>query len=65
MLENSSPADGTDDGFDADVAIITGELQHLLPDLIVALGGQKETAVSRITEAPVATDTAPWDVVAA
>ena len=65
VLENSSPADGADDGFDADVAIATGELRHLLPDLIVALGGQRETAVSRVTGAPVATDTAPWDVVAA
>ena len=39
VLENSSTADGTDGGFDADVAITTGELQHLLPDLIAALGG--------------------------
>ena len=67
VLESSSPADGTDDGFDADVAIVTGELQHLLPDLIAALGGPlvKEAAVSRVTGAPVATDTAPWDGVAA
>jgi recombination associated protein RdgC len=39
VLESSSPADAADDGFDADVAIATGELQHLLPDLIDALGG--------------------------
>ena len=39
VLENSGTADGADDGFDADVAITTGELQHLLPDLIAALGG--------------------------
>ena len=39
VLEASSPADGTDGGFDADVAITTGELQGLLPDLIAALGG--------------------------
>lgn len=39
VLENRGPADGADDGFDADVAITTGELQHLLPDLIDALGG--------------------------
>jgi recombination associated protein RdgC len=39
VLEGGSPADGADDGFDADVAIATGELQRLLPDLVEALGG--------------------------
>ena len=39
VLESTSPADGVDSGFDADVAITAGELQHLLPDLIDALGG--------------------------
>lgn len=29
-----------DDGFDADVAIATGELQKLIPDLLLALGGE-------------------------
>jgi recombination associated protein RdgC len=45
VLEDSSPADGADSGFDADVAITTGELQHLLPDLIAALGGPLEKSV--------------------
>jgi recombination associated protein RdgC len=31
---------GKDDGFDADVAISTGELQKTLPDLLDALGGE-------------------------
>jgi len=31
--------EGQDDGFDADVAIATGELTKLIPDLIDALGG--------------------------
>jgi recombination associated protein RdgC len=31
---------GKDDGFDADVAISTGELQKALPDLLDALGGE-------------------------
>jgi len=67
VLENSSPADGTDGGFDADVAITTGELQHLLPDLIAAFGGlaQEEAAVAQSPAAPVATGTAPWDDVVA
>ncbi len=35
-----SPADGKDDNFDADVAIATGELSNLIPDLLEALGGE-------------------------
>ena len=31
---------GKDDGFDADVAIATGELRKLIPDLLDALGGE-------------------------
>jgi len=67
VLENSSPAEGTDDGFDADVAIATGELRQLLPDLIAALGGPaaKDASVSRAAETPIATSAAPWDSVAA
>ncbi len=36
----ANPADGKDDNFDADVAIATGELGKLLPELIDALGGE-------------------------
>ena len=36
----TSAADGKDDNFDADVAIATGELRKLIPDLIEALGGE-------------------------
>ncbi|TXT41577.1 MAG: recombination associated protein RdgC [Comamonadaceae bacterium] len=35
---------GKDDGFDADVAISTGELQKVLPDLLLALGGEMPSA---------------------
>ena len=35
---------GKDDGFDADVAISTGELQKALPDLLDALGGEMPLA---------------------
>lgn len=34
------PAGKQDEGFDTDVAIATGELQRLLPDLVLALGGE-------------------------
>ncbi|MEO7151864.1 MAG: recombination-associated protein RdgC, partial [Burkholderiaceae bacterium] len=42
VLEGTERAanDGQDDGFDADVAITTGELGQLIPDLIDALGGE-------------------------
>lgn len=42
-----------DDGFDADVAILTGELTGLLPDLLEALGGEMEegpAAPAAVTE---------------
>ncbi len=35
---------GKDDGFDSDVAIATGELGKLLPDLLLALGGEAQMA---------------------
>ena len=40
VLEGAGRSDGRDDGgFDTDVAIMTGELGQLLPDLVDALGG--------------------------
>ena len=42
-----------DDGFDTDVAILTGELTALLPDLLEALGGEVEE-VATVAAAPVA-----------
>lgn len=37
-----------DSGFDADVAISTGELRQLIPDLIEALGGELVTGVATV-----------------
>ena len=44
-----------DSGFDADVAIATGELRSLIPDLIEALGGESERGIGA---APAAATTA-------
>ena len=40
VVFEGAAAGGKDDGFDADVAIATGELQRLIPDLLEALGGE-------------------------
>ena len=39
VLEGAAP-ESSDDSFDADVALCTGELRRLLPDLLFALGGE-------------------------
>ncbi|HET9645944.1 MAG TPA: recombination-associated protein RdgC [Burkholderiaceae bacterium] len=39
VLEDQEKKGEGDDGFDADVAIMTGELGQLIPDLVEALGG--------------------------
>jgi recombination associated protein RdgC len=43
-MEGQSQDDG---GFDADVAIATGELSRLIPDLIEALGGEGRTGLGQ------------------
>ena len=40
----ANPGDGKDDNYDADVAIATGELSQLIPDLLEALGGEMVVA---------------------
>ena len=40
-----------DSGFDADVAIATGELSRFIPDLIDALGGEEESVLEGGAEA--------------
>lgn len=60
------PSVGADEAFDADVAIATGELRRLIPDLIEALGGEQEPGVTAAAPAPVLdttpaeADAAPW-----
>jgi recombination associated protein RdgC len=41
VLEGAAP-ESSDDSFDADMALCTGELRRLLPDLLAALGGELE-----------------------
>jgi recombination associated protein RdgC len=41
---DSAYADTKDSGFDTDVAIATGELSGLIPDLLEALGGEMQKA---------------------
>ncbi|BEU94369.1 recombination-associated protein RdgC [Acidovorax sp. DW039] len=48
VFEGTKADDG---GFDTDVAIATGELVKLIPDLIEALGGEAESGVASAAEA--------------
>jgi recombination associated protein RdgC len=64
VLESGSASADTEGGFDTDVAITTGELRQLLPDLIEALGGPLAKAgdAPTIVLTPAASaETAPWD----
>ena len=50
VFEGTKADDG---GFDTDVAIATGELVKLIPDLIEALGGESESGVaSAVSQEP-------------
>lgn len=69
-LEGQPKAGQEDDGFDADVALITGELGRMLPELVEALGGEQlpGQAAAVPGAAPVvevataaSNDTPPWE----
>ena len=62
----SAQGGAEDGGFDADVAIATGEFQRLIPDLVAALGGVQDRAGGAAEVVPQGSDVrAPWDEVAA
>lgn len=54
VLENNTAKASKDDdgGFDADVAISTGELKQLIPALVEALGGEQEGAITGAPATP-------------
>ena len=56
VMDGQSP-DGA--GFDTDVAITTGELSRLIPDLITALGGEGRTGLSELPASLQGTTTGP------
>ncbi len=63
FLDTVFEGQGQDDGgFDADVAIATGELSKLIPDLIEALGGEGRTELgaAAASAAPAQDDDAPF-----
>jgi recombination associated protein RdgC len=66
VLEGASSVTKDDGGFDADVAIATGELRLLIPALVEALGGpEQRTAPAPLPVATSDESVAPWDTVPA
>lgn len=53
--DTRAAGDGKDDDFDADVALSTGELSQLLPDVLDALGGEAAPSFAPSTPAQAAT----------
>lgn len=51
VLEEGEGGADADAGFDADVALVTGELGQLLPDLLQALGGEARTPIAAVAAA--------------
>ena len=60
VLDGVLESDKRDDGFDTDMAIVTGELAALIPDLLEALGGElPDDAAASKPEAASATHPVP------
>jgi len=62
---DAATAGRDDSGFDADVAIATGELRQLLPALLEALGGQHERQAAAPASSAPGPELAPWETVPA
>ena len=62
---DAATAGRDDSGFDADVAIATGELRQLLPALLEALGGVHERQAAAPAVTAPGPEPAPWDAVPA
>jgi recombination associated protein RdgC len=67
VLEAAEKAAGAggqaENNFDADVALATGELRLLIPDLLAALGGElsRDAAPPAVVPTAPGTSTAPWE----
>lgn len=64
VVLDGAPESSEDDKFDADVAIFTGELTGLLPDLVLALGGEVDDAAPAPTPAAATAPAAAEDALA-
>lgn len=72
---SGSSNDGQENHFDADVALATGELARLIPDLVAALGGplkrdaaaasELATMAATVTDRNTGDTTPPWEAAAA
>lgn len=62
MVLDRQSAVEKDAGFDADVAIATGELRKLIPDLLDALGGEADAKADAIAEGGTASATGSYAV---
>src|SRR5574344_855324 len=59
VLEEGEGGADADAGFDADVALVTGELGQLLPDLLQALGGEARTPIAAVAAALIQVEQPP------